>query len=168
MGKRSFIGGLIIGFSIAIFVFPLCVKFSFKTMMFKEIISPYSFEKTVKIIADRINKQPGWHVVDIIDQREEILKYGGEDVGNVKIIKFCNAKYASQMLRKDDTKYMAVKMPLSIAVFEKSNGKVVISVMNGYLNARMFSGTYEGEIMEKVVRDIEEILGFVNFRFTVF
>ena len=168
MSKRSLIAGVIIGFVIGVFAFPLMVKFSFKEMMFKQVVSPYPFEKTVQLIADRINKQPGWHVVDIIDQRKEIIKYGGEDVGNVKIIKFCNAKYAAEMLKDDDRKYMAVKMPLSIAVVEKGNGKVVIALMNGYLNSRMFAGTKEGEIMEKVVRDIEQILGFVHFRFTIF
>ncbi|NPA13191.1 MAG: DUF302 domain-containing protein [Aquificae bacterium] len=166
--KRALGIGVIIGLVIGVFITPLFFKLSFKTAFFKEVVSPYDFEKTVSIIVNRINNQPGWHVVSVIDQREEILKYGGEDVGNVKIIKFCNAKYASQMLKNDDTKYMAVKMPLSIAVVEKSDGRVVVALMNGYLMSRMYAGTYEGEIMEKVVRDIEKIMGFVHFRWTIF
>jgi uncharacterized protein (DUF302 family) len=63
---------------------------------------------------------------------------------------------------------MAVKMPLSIAVYEKSDGKVVIGLMNGYLLTRMMSGTHRAKIMEKVVKDIESILGFVHFRYTIF
>ena len=68
----------------------------------------------------------------------------------------------------DDTKFMAVKMPLSIAVYENSKGEVFIGLMNGYLLTRMLSGTKEASIMEYVVRDIESILGFVHFRYSIF
>jgi len=116
----------------------------------------------------RINKQEGWHVTDVIDQQKEVLDNGGEDVGKVKIIKFCNGKLSGIMLNNDGSKFMAAKMPLSIAVYEKSDGRVTIGLMNGYIMARLFSGSREGEIMEEVVKDMEEILGFLHFRFTIF
>lgn len=72
------------------------------------------------------------------------------------------------MLAADESKFMATKMPLSISVYEKSDGRVVIGLSNGYLMARLFSGTREGEIMEKVVKDMESILAFMHFRFTLF
>jgi len=168
MNKRSLIGGIIVGFVAALFVIPLFFKIAAEDMLFKQVKSPYDFDKTVKILVNRISKQPGWHVVSVIDQEKEILKYGGPDVGPVKIIKFCNAKYAGKMLNDDDTKFMAVKMPLSIAVYEDSNGVVKISLMNGYLLTRMLSGTKEAKIMEYVVRDIQNILGFVHFRYSIF
>ncbi|WP_024787995.1 MULTISPECIES: DUF302 domain-containing protein [unclassified Lebetimonas] len=168
MNKRSLIGGFIIGFVVAVFLIPLFFKLSAENMLFKQIKSPYSFEKTVNLLANSIANQPGWHIVTIINQEEEIKKYGGPDVGKVAIIKFCNAKLAGKMLSDDDTKFMAVKMPLSIAVYEDSKGQVFISLMNGYLLTRMLSGTKEGKIMELVVRDIESILSFVHFRYTIF
>lgn len=168
MNRRLLIGGFILGLVTALFVLPFFFKTASKDMLFKEVVSPYSFEKTVSLIADRINHQPGWHVTTIIDQRHEILSHGGPDVGKVKIIKFCNAELSGKMLQSDDRKYMAVKMPLSIAVYEKSSGKVGIGLMNGYLMARMFSGRDEGEIMEQVVKDIESVMNFVHFRFTIF
>jgi len=166
--KRTLIGGIIIGLVIGMFLTGLFLKISAQNMLFKQVSSPYSFEKTVNLITKRISNTPGWHVVTVINQEEEIKKYGGEDVGKVKIIKFCNAKYASKMLSDDDTKFMAVKMPLSIAVYETSNGEVKISLMNGYLLTRMLSGTKEAKIMEKVVRDIQNILGFLHFRYSIF
>jgi len=168
MNKKSFFGGLIIGAVTAMFIVPLIFKFSAQNMLFKQIVSPYSFEKTVNLITQRISNTPGWHVVTVINQEEEIKKYGGPDVGKVAIIKFCNAKYAGRMLIDDDTKFMAVKMPLSIAVYEDSKGIVRISLMNGYLLTRMLSGTKEAKIMENVVRDIQRILGFVHFRYSIF
>ena len=168
MNKRSLIGGFILGFVVAMFLVPYFFKISAEDMLFKQIKSPYNFEKTVNILTQRIAHQPGWHVVTVINQEEEIKKYGGPDVGKVAIIKFCNAKLAGEMLSDDDTKFMAVKMPLSIAVYENSNGEVFISLMNGYLLTRMLSGTKEAKIMEQVVRDIQNILGFVHFRYSIF
>jgi len=166
--KRSIIGGIILGFVAALFIIPLMFKIAAQDMLFKQVKSPYDFDKTVEVLVNRINSQPGWHVVSVINQEEEIKKYGGPDVGPVKIIKFCNAKYAGEMLKNDETKFMAVKMPLSMAVYEDSQGRVYISLMNGYLLTRMLSLTPESKIMEKVVRDIQSILGFLHFRYTIF
>ncbi len=168
MNKRVLIAGFLLGVVFSFFAIPLIFKASAKQIFFKEITSPYSFEKTVKLIADKINHQSGWHVVNIINQEEEIIKHGGKDVGRVKIIKFCNAKLSATMLGSDDRKFMSVKMPLSISVYELSNGKVEVGLMNGYLMARMFSGTKTGDVMESVVKDMESIMGFVHFRFSIF
>ena len=59
-------------------------------------------------------------------------------------------------------------MPLSIAVYEKNDGRITIGLMNGYLMARLYSGSREGDLMERVVSDMESILGFVHFRYTIF
>ncbi len=168
MKKRSMVVGAILGLVLGIFIVGIAFKIAAPTMFFKEVSSPYAFDKTVTLISDRINKQDGWHVTTVINQRQEILSHGGEDPGQVKIIKFCNAKLSGEMLKEDTTKSMAVKMPLSIAVYEKSDGRVTIGLMNGYLMARLFSGSREGEIMEYVVRDMESILGFIHFRYTIF
>ena len=160
--------GVILGLVFSLFVVGIAFKIAAPTMFFKEIKSTYEFDKTVELIKSRINKQDGWHVTDVINQQQEVLLHGGEDVGKVKIIKFCNGKLSGEMLLADGSKFMAAKMPLSISVYEKSDGRVVIGLMNGYIMARLFSGTREGEIMQKVVKDVEEILGFMHFRFTIF
>ena len=160
--------GFVLGLVFSLFVIGFAFKIAAPTMFFKEIKSGYSFEKTVNLIEKRINNQKGWHVTDIIDQQKEILQNGGVDVGKVKIIKFCNAKLSGDMLNKDYSKFMSVKMPLSISVYEKDDGEVIIGLMNGYIMARLFSGTTEGDIMEDVVKDIESIMSFLHFRFSIF
>ena len=166
--KLSMSIGVVLGLVLSIFVVGIAFKVAAPTMFFKEIKSAYDFEKTVKLISSRINAKDGWHVTTIIDQQKEVLENGGADVGKVKIIKFCNGKLSGEMLMADGSKFMATKMPLSISVYEKSDGRVVIGLMNGYIMARLFSGTREGEIMEKVVSDMESILSFTHFRFTIF
>ena len=160
--------GVILGLVFSLFVVGIAFKIAAPTMFFKEIKSSYDFDKTVELITTRINKQEGWHVTTVIDQQKEVLDNGGIDVGKVKIIKFCNGKMSGEMLSNDNSKFMATKMPLSISVYEKSDGRVIIGLMNGYVMARLFSGTPEGDIMEKVVKDMEKILGFMHFRFTIF
>lgn len=160
--------GLILGVVLSLFIVGIVFKTAAPTMLFKEIKSSYDFDKTVNLIVKRINNQEGWHVTEVIDQQKEIIQNGAEDIGKVKIIKFCNAKYSAQMLSHNSSKYMSVKMPLTLSIYENSNGEVVIGLMNGYIMARLFSGTVEGDIMEKVVKDIEDIMGFLHFRFTIF
>lgn len=166
--KKAILIGGIIGFVMSLFVLGLAFKIAAPTMFFKEVSVPYDFDKTVRVLQTRINKQEGWHVTDVIDQQKEVLENAGQDVGKVKIIKFCNGKLSGVMLGDDGSKFMAAKMPLSIAVYEKSDGRVTIGLMNGYIMARLFAGTREGEIMEDVLKDIEEILNFLHFRFTIF
>jgi uncharacterized protein (DUF302 family) len=166
--KLGILVGLILGVVLSLFVTGLAFKIAAPTMFFKEVVSTHDFDKTVELINSRINKQEGWHVTEIIDQQKEIIELGGADVGKVKIIKFCNAKLSAEMLGHDESKYMAAKMPLSIAVYEKEDGRVTIGMMNGYIMARLFSGTKEGLVMEKVVLDMEEILAFLHFRFSMF
>ncbi len=172
MNKLSVLVGIALGVVFSAFAFGMAFKIAAPTMFFKEVKSTYDFEKTVDLIASRINKKEGWRVTTIIDQQKEVLEHGGVDVGKVKIIKFCNGKLSGEMLNADESKFMATKMPLSISVYEKSDGRVIIGVIiglsNGYLMARLFAGTHEGEIMEKVVTDMESILNFMHFRFTIF
>jgi len=168
MNKSSVLVGVVLGVVFSAFVFGIAFKIAAPTMFFKEVKSTYAFDKTVDLIKNRINAKDGWHVTTIIDQQKEVLQNGGKDVGKVKIIKFCNGKLSGEMLGSDESKFMATKMPLSISVYEKSDGRVIIGLSNGYLMARLFSGTREGDIMEKVVTDIESILSFMNFRYTTF
>lgn len=166
--RLALLVGIILGVVFSFFIIGIVFKSAAPSMFFKEVKSTYSIEKTVNLITTRINNKEGWHVTDVIDQQKEIIAGGAQDVGKVKIIKFCNAKYSAKMLSSDESRFMAVKMPLSIAVYENSNGNVMISLMNGYLMARLFSSSREGDIMEMVVKDMEEILGFLHFRFNTF
>ncbi len=166
--KLAVLVGMILGAVLSMFITGIVFKVAAPTMFFKEIKSTYDFDKTVDILTTRINKQNGWHVTDVINQRQEILEGSGKDIGKVKIVKFCNVELSGKMLNEDESKFMAAKMPLSIAVYEKSDGSVYMGLMNGYIMARLFSNTREGEIMELVVKDIENILGFIHFRYSMF
>jgi uncharacterized protein (DUF302 family) len=138
-----------------------------KQALILEHKSPFDYNKTVETIVSRINAKEGWKVISVIDQANEIKQGGGVDVGKVAIIKYCNAKYAGRMLNADERKKMAVSMPISIAVYEKTTGECVVSVSNGVLMSKIYGGETEA-IIEEVSKEVEEILGFMAFKFTRF
>jgi uncharacterized protein (DUF302 family) len=138
-----------------------------KQAMILEHKSPFDYNKTVETITSRIAAKDGWKVISVIDQAAEIRAGHGGDVGKVAIIKYCNAKYAGQMLNADERKKMAVSMPISIAVYEKSSGECVVSVSNGVLMSKIYGGETEA-IIEDVSKEVEEILGFMAFKFSRF
>ncbi len=156
---------------VSLFVGAIVAAFLIQTFSKQALIlehkSPFDYNKTVETVVNRINAHEGWKVISVIDQAAQIKAGGGKDVGKVSIIKYCNSKYAGRMLSADERKKMAVSMPISIAIYEKSTGECVVSVSNGVLMSKIYGGETE-EIIEEVSREVEEILGFMAFKFTRF
>ncbi len=135
--------------------------------MFKEFRSPHDHAKTVEVITRRIERQPGWNVVEVIDQAETIREGHGGDVGRYTIIKYCSPEHAGRMLQDDRRRFYGVAMPLSVGVYERENGEVWVSFMNGALISRMFGGEIEN-IANDVRLEVEEMFAFLHVEFDVF
>ncbi len=158
---------LVLGFVLGAVFTAATINVSASRMMVKELKSPYDFEKTVRVIKDRINQKPGWHVTEIIDQNHEVKKHGGFEIGKFKIIKYCHGKFAAQMLKADDRKKIGNMMPKSFAVYEKSDGQVYVSTMNGGIIGKLFGGETE-RIIEESSLEVEDIMRFINLKYTLF
>jgi len=158
---------LIFGFIMGIIFSGVVISISSGEMMVKEFVSPYDFDKTVEIMTKRINEKDGWHVTEIIDQNKEVIENGGFAIGNFKIIKYCHGKYSSVMLEADDRKKIGNMMPKSFAVYEKSTGQVFVSTMNGGVMGKLFGGEIE-VIIEEVSLEIEDMMRFINLKYTLF
>ena len=165
--KIIVIVSVLLGFLAGIIFSGIVVSISSGEMMVKEFKSPYDFEKTVSVMADQINNSPNWHVTNIIDQNAEIIKCGGTPIGNYKIIKYCSGMYASRMLTADDEKKLGNMMPKTFAIYEKSNGQVFVSTMNGAVMGKFFGGEAE-KVIEEVSLEIEEMMGFINLKYSLF
>jgi uncharacterized protein (DUF302 family) len=136
-------------------------------MLIKEVASPYDFEKTVRVIEERINAKAGWHVITTYDQNAEVQAHGGKPIGKMAIIKYCNGKFASRMLEADDRKKFSAMMPKSIGVYENSRGQVFIAMSNGKVIGKLFGGETD-VIIEEVSREVEEVMSFMHFKFSLF
>ena len=158
---------LIFGFLIGIIFTAVTINISAKPMLVKEFKSPYDFDKTVQVMSDRINNEEGWHVTNVIDQNKAVSENGGFPIGNFKIIKYCHGRYSAEMLKADDRKKIGAMMPKSFAVYQKSDGQVYVSTMNGAVIGKLFGGVEE-KIIEESSLEIEDIMRFINLKFTLF
>jgi uncharacterized protein (DUF302 family) len=136
-------------------------------MMIKEMKSPYDYEKTIETIVNRVNAMDEWHVVTVYDMNQEVTQHGGDPIGKYSIIKYCSGKYASEMLAADDRKPIGAMMPKAFAVYEKSDGQVYLATSNGAVMGKLFGGETE-ILIEKVSLEVEDMLRFMNFKFSIF
>jgi uncharacterized protein (DUF302 family) len=165
--KAAAIVFTILGILVGVIITAIAINLSAGRMMMKEMKSPYDFEKTVEMVVNRVNSMPEWHVVTVYDMNQEVITHGGKPIGKYAIIKYCSGKYASQMLRADDRKAMGAMMPKAFAVYEKSDGQVYLATANGAVMGKLFGGETE-TIIEKVSLEVEEMLRFMNFKFSIF
>ncbi len=158
---------IVFGFILGIVFSGTVLSISSGEMLVKEFKSPYDFDKTVKVMSERINAKEGWHVTNVIDQNRAVSENGGFPIGNFKIIKYCHGGYSAEMLKDDNRKKIGAMMPKSFAVYEKADGQVYVSTMNGAIIGKLFGGETE-RIIEESSLDIESIMRFINLKFTLF
>jgi uncharacterized protein (DUF302 family) len=158
---------ILIGLLLGIIFTAITLNLSVGRMMIKEMKSPYDYEKTIETIVNRINLNKTWHVVTVYDMNKEVIENGGRPIGKYSIIKYCSGKYASQMLMSDDRKIIGAMMPKAFAVYEKADGQVYVATSNGAVMGKLFGGETE-TLIEKVSLEVEEMLRFMNFKFTIF
>ncbi len=157
---------ILFGFLLGVLFTGLTVNLVASELLIKEVRSPYDLEKTVRVIQDRIEASENWHGVTVYDQNSECVEHGGEPIGPMKIVKYCSGVYASKMLESDDRKKLGAMMPKGIAVYENEAGEVWIAMSNGAVMGQLFGGEVAG-IIEQVSREVEQIMGFMHFKFTV-
>lgn len=157
----------VFGLLIGIVFTGIAVNLSAGKMMIKEMRSPYDYQKTIETIVNRVNAMPEWHIVTVYDMNKEVVENGGKPIGKYSIIKYCSGKYASEMLMADDRKPMGAMMPKAFAVYEKTDGQVYVATSNGAVMGKLFGGETE-TLIEKVSLQVEDMLRFMNFKFSIF
>ncbi len=150
------LGGFVLGVIVVMFV----MKMAAPGMMIHEAKSPYDFNTTVDTIIANA-KSEGWKVPKTYDFQKSILDAGSGNIGRVKVIEMCQPEYVSGLLVADDTKYVAVMMPCSVAVYEKSDGETYVASMNIGIMGKVFGGAVD-QTMSKVAADDKKILEFVQ------
>ncbi len=166
--KLILASGVLFGLVLGVFVTGIAFSLAAERLVLTEMQSPFDdVDKTVKTITNRIENAPGWRVLDVMDY-DQVLRTGGQkSIGKMTLIKFCSARHAYDMLSADDTKQMAAMLPKTLAVYEKSDGHVYVATGNGAVMGKMLRGRAAG-IAEVVSLEVEDILRFMNFRFTFF
>ncbi|MCK4671425.1 MAG: DUF302 domain-containing protein [Candidatus Aegiribacteria sp.] len=149
-GLISFVAGAVLVAIVGISVAP--------GMMINESESLYSYDDTVEIIQTEAEalgwKIPAVHVIS------NSVASGGYDVAPVTVIELCKVDLAGQILSDDESRVVSSMMPCRIAVYETSDGNVIVSRMNTGLISKLFGGDIE-RLMADATSETEQILGTV-------
>lgn len=145
---------LFIGAALALFI-------GFKVlpgMMINETLSPLSFDETVEKIEANA-KELGWKVPKKwkANFQANFIKVLDFDIGPTKLIKMCEPQAAVDILKHDRYKSLAVMMPCTVAVYEKSDGKVYIGTMNMRLLGMMFGGEVN-KVIKRIAPQMDQMI----------
>ena len=113
--------------------------------------SLFGFNETVELLVtaatDREWANPATH-----DLQNSLAK-AGKSVRPVKVIEICKPAYSGAMLEKSDERIVSVMMPCRISIYEKADGKIYVSTING----RMFASGMPESIKEVMIAAADEV-----------
>ncbi len=121
-------------------------------LMVTELESPYGVEETVERIKNNA-KDSDWIVPGVSSIHKSIKKHGGGELPPVMLVNICKPDYAYDILKHDENKIISLFMPCTISVYEKSDGKTYVGIMNAGLLGKMFGGTVAEVMGNKVAID---------------
>jgi uncharacterized protein (DUF302 family) len=128
--------------------------------MIDERQSPLSFEATIERITTNA-RALGWEVPRSFDFQKALTSRGRPDPGRMTVLKLCSPDFATRMFASDDSKYVSVMAPCSIAVYEKSDGRTYVSTMNMKLMSKLM-GADVGPVLGDIAAEDEAILAFIR------
>jgi uncharacterized protein (DUF302 family) len=121
--------------------------------------SLFGFNETVELLVnaatDREWGNPATH-----DLQQSLAK-SGKSVRPVKVIEICKPAYSGAMLEKSDERIVSVMMPCRISVYEKADGKIYVSTLNGRMFASGMPESIRG-VMISAADEVEEIVKTVS------
>jgi uncharacterized protein (DUF302 family) len=128
--------------------------------MLLERESPLGFEETLARI-EASAKELGWKVPKKwkVDFRGNMKRATGKDIGPNRVLKMCEPNAAVELLLQDRYKMLTAMMPCTIAVYEKSDGKTYVSMMNLELMGKMYGGDV-ATMAVKLAPQMDQMLTF--------
>jgi len=122
---------------------------------FLEDTSPAPLGPTVAAFRSAV-EAAGWSVLNLTNMTG-VLAERGFSVPPVLVFHVCSSVYSGELLGNDATMFVSSMMPCSVAIYQTSTGKVVISRMNSAAMGGMVGGR-AGEVVAKSGRDMEDII----------
>ena len=128
------------------------------SLMITEVPSPLGFEETIKKVKANA-KEMGWKVPKSwkINFQKNLQKVVKVDIGPNQVIGICEPQAAADILIHDELKQLSVMMPCKYAVYQKSDGKTYISIMNMSLLGTAF-GDVVKEITNKLAPQMDKMV----------
>lgn len=126
---------------------------SMSKMMFLEDESKYEFNKTVVELKLVLEKN-GWEVTEKRDMKGHYAQYGFE-TRDIVTFEICKPKGAVDILNQDKFTRMVPFMPMRVAIYKKSDGKIYISRLKLKMMGKMNTGVVK-KVMKVGAIDLEK------------
>jgi len=157
MNKKVLLAG-IAGFVLGVVIVGLIGFLAAPSLMIVEDVSSLGYEETVQAIQDAAVAQ-GWKVPTVHALDASVNK-AGHNVLPASVIELCHPDLAARILADDEARVVTSMMPCRVAVYQRSDGPVVVSRMNTGLVSKLFGGLVT-EVMAQATNDSEQILSSV-------
>jgi uncharacterized protein (DUF302 family) len=152
--KKNIVIGALVGFVVGVLLTGIVLWTMAPSIMMIESQSNLGFDETVQAIQDNAAGQ-SWVIPNVMRLDKSLAKEG-YDVRPVAVIELCKPELAATILAEDDARLVSSLMPCRVAVYEKSNGDVILSRMNTALMSKMFGGLV-AEMMSEATAQTEQI-----------
>jgi len=126
---------------------------------FIEFESRYHFDETIEKVTNEITIHT-WEVVATHDLQKSLNKHDVH-VLPIKVMAVCHPSLAKLLLSKDSERIVTSMMPCRISVYEKSDGRTYVSLLNTQMMAAMLGGLVE-EVMLKASAEVEKMVECVR------
>jgi uncharacterized protein (DUF302 family) len=130
--------------------------------LFLEDVSPQGFVATVDAFRETV-ADAGWSILGTTNMAG-VLSERGYTIDPVLVLKPCSGAYSSELLGRDETRFVASMIPCRVAIYKTSTGDVIISRINTAAMAGMIGGDaapvieQSGEELEQIIRTTLEKL----------
>jgi len=123
--------------------------------LFLEDVSPKAMVPTIAAFREAV-AAAGWSVLGVTNMTG-ILAERGFAVRPVLVFDVCSSRYSGDLLSSDDTLFVSSMMPCSVAIYQTSTNKVVISRMNSAAMGGMVGG-HAGDVVRMSGEEMEQII----------
>lgn len=124
-------------------------------LMLLDMESNHDFETTVDMLEENAF-DAGWEVINEVDIQQRLTGEGHEFL-RMKIIEICHAEHSYDIFQDDENKKVSAFMPCRFGVYERYDGKVMVSKMNMGLMSKMFGGLIQ-QVMGQVASEEKVML----------
>lgn len=126
-----------------------------QSIMLKEIQSKYSFEESVQLF-EKTTLPNGWKIPTVHDMQKTMESFG-KTVNRGKVFELCHPVHAYEILSRDNERIVMSMMPCRVAIYEKSDGKTYVSLMNTRLMGSMMKGIVP-KVMRAASKETEQLI----------
>jgi uncharacterized protein (DUF302 family) len=125
-----------------------------------EKVSPFNVPVTVEKLIEAAT-QKGWQSPAVHNLQQSLAK-SGRKVLPVEVVEICKPEYSGRMLEQDDGRVVSILMPYRISVYEESDGKTYVALLNmSVMTAGLSSVAAEAihAAYDEASRIVESVIG---------